>query len=337
MSIITTQIDHHIAMSDNMPQEQPEGITRRQILEVTGGAAAVGLAGSGAAVAHSGNEELENIPLIDVHTHLVPIRAFDRAPFRVDDAVNWMDENGVDKMVVLPLESPTSWSFPIPSWWVLRETQKYSDRFIPFCTVAPQLVDQFGEETIAERIEAYVNMGAQGFGELKAPIPFNDPRAQSVYEACAEFDLPIVFHIDGVNMTDEVGLPRTEEMLQSYPDVDFIGHGPGWWASIGADLDEVGTVYPEGPIQEAGAVPRLLSEYDNIYADISAGSGWGALTRDPEFTQSFLERHHEQIMFGTDKLSTDQTVDQFALFNEFELDLNQWKNIRYQNLRSVLS
>lgn len=167
-------------------------------------------------------------------------------------------------------------------------------------------------------------------------MPINDQRVQRVYEACAEHDLPFEFHMDGVNMTDDVGLPKTEQMLQKFPDVDFLAHGPGWQASISGDLDYVGTVTPDGPVEEGGAVPRLLDEYDNIYYDTTAGSGWNALTRDPEFTQSFLEEHHEQVMFGTDKLAPDFPDDQFDLFDIFDLSQEQWENIRYRNLQNVL-
>lgn len=85
-------------------------------------------------------------------------------------------------------------------------------------------------------------MGAQGVCKLKAPIPFDDDRVQTVYETCADLDLPVFLHLDGVNLTDEVGLLRTEAMLQAYLDVDFIGHGAGWRASISGDLNAVATV-----------------------------------------------------------------------------------------------
>lgn len=318
----------------------PEGITRRQALKLVGGTAAVGVMGSGTAVAQNeGNgrdEALENIPLIDVHTHLVPVRAFGRAPFRADTAVKWMDEHGVDQIVLLPLESPTSWSFPIPSWWMLREAAKYPDRFIPFGSVPPLLIEQFGRETLERRIETYVEEGAQGIGELKTPMPVNDQRAQVVYEKCGTLDIPVLIHMDDVNLSDNIGLPKLEEMLKAFSDTNFIAHGPGWWSQISRDPKQFGG-YPQGPVKPGGPIPQLLSEYDNMYADISAGSGWNALTRDLEFTQSFLNRFHEQIIFGTDKLSASQFVDQFNLFELFHLSRKKWENIRYENIVRLLA
>lgn len=327
---------------DDMALGAPEGITRRTALKLTGGTIAAGAVSSGMAAADDSDDEseddvLSDFKLFDNHIHLIPEAAEednkDALPAEV--AIEWMDENGIDKAVVLPLESPTSWYYPVPTWWTFEEVQKYPDRLIPYCAVAPQLADQFGEETIIDRIEMFAEMGAQGVGEIKAPMPINDQRIQRVCEACAEYDLPLEFHMDGENLTDDAGLPKTEQMLQMFPDVDFIGHGPGWQASISGDLQYVGTVYPDGPVEEGGAMPRLLEEYDNCYTDTTAGSGWNALTRDPEFTQSFLEEHHEQIVFGTDKLARDQTIDQFDMFDMWDLTEEQWKNIRYRNLQEL--
>ncbi|WP_310905208.1 amidohydrolase family protein [Natrinema sp. 1APR25-10V2] len=275
-------------------------------------------------------------PLIDVHLHITPIDGTTRKAFSAEQAISWMDDNGVDQAILLPLESPTSWFFPVPTWWILNEASRFPDRFIPFCAVAPQAADQFGDDVIRERLRTYADMGARGIGELKAPLPFDDDRVQTVYEMGAELDLPILFHMDGVNLTDKVSLPRTEAMLHSYPEVDFIGHGAGWWSSISGDIESVAMVWPDGPVAPGGAVPRLLAENDNLYSDLSGGSGWNALTRDPAFGQAFLEEHVDSLIFGTDKLAPEQTVDQFALFQRFDLVPQEWEQIRNQNIQELL-
>ncbi|MFA7674219.1 MAG: hypothetical protein WCY62_10260, partial [Clostridia bacterium] len=38
----------------------------------------------------------------------------------------------------------------------------------------------------------------------------------------------------------------------------------------------------------------------NLWVDMSAKSGWNALTRDPAFTMEFLDEFQDRIMFGTD-------------------------------------
>ena len=37
-----------------------------------------------------------------------------------------------------------------------------------------------------------------------------------------------------------------------------------------------------------------------MFGDLSAGSGLNALTRDEDFTRGFLERHQDQLLFGSD-------------------------------------
>jgi hypothetical protein len=145
--VLMNSIKHHLL----------EGMTRRQALKLTGGTVAASAIGSGAATAsdpdESGGSDFNDAKLFDNHIHITPAPTETWEAFPADAAIEWMNENGIDKAVLLPLESPTSWSLPIPSWWVLEEAKKYPDRFIPYCAVAPQLADQFGEDRIFERIE----------------------------------------------------------------------------------------------------------------------------------------------------------------------------------------
>ncbi|WP_330632269.1 amidohydrolase family protein [Halocatena halophila] len=334
-----------------------EGVTRREALTMLGGATAVGLAGCSAdqdaditqsssngttsasgtsdSAAPNGDERPAELPLIDVHIHLTPEPAFDREPFRTDAAINWMDENGVDKAIVHPLESPTAWSYPVPSWWVLREVANYPDRLIPFASVGPQQIERFGIDQLQTRIKTYLDAGARGIGELKAPLAIDHEYMQVLYELCATHDVPLLFHIDETNATDEIGLSGFESMLGSYPDTTFIAHGPGWWSQLSKNPTQFGG-YPTEAVDSGGPVPRLLTRYDNLYGDLSGGSGWNALARDMSFAQEFLTNHAEDLMFGTDKLSTSKSVDQFALFETFDLSRNQWAAIRYQNIEQFL-
>jgi hypothetical protein len=59
-------------------------------------------------------------------------------------------------------------------------------------------------------------------------------------------------------------------------------------------------------VEPGGRCDELLGTYDNLYADISMGSGFNAITRDVEYSQGFLERHHEKLLFGTDYLYPGQ-------------------------------
>ena len=56
--------------------------------------------------------------------------------------------------------------------------------------------------------------------------------------------------------------------------------------------------YPTGPVVRVGLTDRLLEEYPNIYGDISAGSGLGALTRDPRVRARLRAPAPDQATLG---------------------------------------
>ena len=63
-------------------------------------------------------------------------------------------------------------------------------------------------------------------------------------------------------------------------------------------------MYPTGPVLPGGGVPRLLREYPNLYADLSAGSGLTAISRDRDFGRSFLLEFQDRFLFGRDYFDT---------------------------------
>lgn len=282
------------------------------------------------------SETVDDLPLFDAHTHVIPTEARGRDPLSAADLVDWMDDRGVDRAVVLAFDSPESYPVQVPSWWVLNEVEAYPDRLVPFCTIDPRTL-VYGEDTVDELLEGYIDRGARGFGELKVGMAVDDRRLEPLYERCADYELPIVFHTDRQSMTDEVGLPRLENVLASYPEVDFVAHAHGWWAHMSADVEpqDLGRI-PEGSIESPGRVPELLAAYDNIYGDISTLGGWNALTRDEAYGQEFLESHHDQLVFGTDYLFPGHRTPQFGLFDRFDLELEAWANVRYRNLETLL-
>ena len=325
--------------------------TRRSLLAGVAGASILGTRGTIGATGQSERTRataaddqpeataVDDLPLFDAHTHLIPAETLDRDPLSADELVAWMDGAGVDRAVVHALDSPESYPVQAPSWWVLDQVRAYPDRLIPFCTVDPRtLVYEDDVGAVTALLERYVDRGARGFGELKAGLPIDDPRLQTLYELCADHGLPVLLHTDEKAMTDEVGLPRFENVLASYPEVDFLTHAHAWWAHVSGDVspDDRGR-YPDGPVEPGGRVPELLATYDNVYGDVSGLSGWNALTRDPTFAQGFLEDHHEQLVFGTDYLHPDQETPQFELFDRFDLPPAAWADIRYRNLEAVLA
>lgn len=253
---------------------------------------------------------------IDVHTHLGRYRQWDKN-LTAEGLIQWMDEHQVEKSVVLPLVSPEATTFLQPTEVVLEECRKFPDRLIPFCAIDPRT--HYGNKNaLLDILRRYKDQGAKGFGEHKVGLPFDHPLMMRVYEACQEVGLPLLFHLDNVRGTDEPGLPGLRRALTSFPKLTFIGHGPGWWASISGDAKALGD-YPTGPVTPGGAIDLLMDKFDNIYGDLSAGSGSNAISRDPKFGREFLIRRADRLMFGTDYLAPGQAVPQFELLRSIEL------------------
>ena len=273
---------------------------------------------------------------VDVHTHLGQTWNT-KEPMTVEHLLGWMDANDVAQAVVLPLVSPESSSYLLTSDFVLTETKPHRDRLIPFCCLDPRTSYSNGHEGLVGMFKRWVDQGARGFGEHKAGVRFDDPRNMALYAACSELKLPLLFHIDEQRNMDAPGLPGLEEALKENPQVIFIGHGPGWWASISRDVKqaELGG-YPKGPVAPGGALDTLLDKYPNLYGDLSAGSGAGAITRDPKFGREFLVRRADRLMFGTDFLSPGQEVPQLALYRRLDLPAEVQAKIFRDNARRVL-
>jgi predicted TIM-barrel fold metal-dependent hydrolase len=256
---------------------------------------------------------------VDMHTHLGQTWNTTE-PLTAEVLLRWMDAQKIAQAVVLPLVSPESSSYLITSDFVLEQTRPFRDRLIPFCCIDPRTSYGGGHKGLVAMLQKYVDAGAKGFGEHKNGLTFDDPRNMAVYAACAELKLPLLFHIDNQRNLDKPGLPGLENALKANPDCNFVGHGPGWWASISGDASDLGG-YPKGKVAPGGAIDTLMEKYPNILGDLSAGSGAGAIDRDLDFAREFLVRRQDRIMFGTDFLAPMQDVPQFELFEQKLADL----------------
>ncbi|WP_435020135.1 amidohydrolase family protein [Tundrisphaera sp. TA3] len=257
-------------------------------------------------------------PYIDVHTHLN--RTWNGAkPLTPDGLLAWMDEHNVERSVALPLVSPESSSYITLTETALAAAKQHPDRLIPFCCIDPRTSYRGGRAGLRAMLKEYVDQGAKGLGEHKAGLPIDEPRMMAIYEACDDLKLPVLFHMDDLRGTDVVGLPGLEKVLKRFPNVNFIGHGPGFWASISAEVPGGLGAYPKGPVVPGGALDRLFDACPNLWGDLSAGSGANALSRDYDFAKPFLIRRSERLLFGTDYLEPGQAVPQFDVLAKIEL------------------
>ncbi len=124
-----------------------------------------------------------------------------------------------------------------------------------------------------------------------------------------------------------------ETTLIDYPSIVFIGHGPLFWKNISAEVQIGGPMYPRGAIKAPGLTCRLLRSYPNLYADISGGSGFYALTRDPQFAKRFLVEFSDKILYGTDNAFVHQEI----FLESLKLPASDLRKIKGDNAYKLVS
>ena len=246
-----------------------------------------------------------------------------------DDAglVADLDAHGIDQAWLLSWEIPPEEDNPgyhavlnpeharpdgthpgLPLSDVLRARDHHPKRFVPgFCpnpwrANAPALFEA-----------AYRIHGVRVCGEWKFRVLFDDPRCLELYRKAGELGCPVVLHLDVPYLPDrQTGKPvyqplwyggtvdNLERALLACPETHFIGHAPGFWREISGDAATDPEAYPFGPVAAGGRLYGLLDRYPNLYADLSAGSGLRALSRDPEHARKFIERYQDRLLFGRD-------------------------------------
>ena len=273
---------------------------------------------------------------IDVHTHIGTTWNGNKE-LTADGLLRLMDDHDIEKSVLLPLTSPESSSFLLLTEPALKAAKDHPDRFIPFCSIDPRTSLRGGRKGFLDVIGRYVEMGARGFGEHKVGLNFDDPLMMQIYDVCQELKIPLLFHMDNQRGKDTPGLPRLEHAISTFPKLNFIGHGPGWWASISGGLTQQELAgYPKDKVRPGGAIDRLMEKYPNIYGDLSAGSGANSISRDKEFGRAFMIRRQDRLMFGTDYLQPGQKVPQFEVFDSLELPKETAGKIFRGNAERVL-
>jgi predicted TIM-barrel fold metal-dependent hydrolase len=150
----------------------------------------------------------------------------------------------------------------------------------------------------SQEIERYLKRGAVVIAEQKFGVECDAPAMRKIYELAQAYRVPVLMHwqFEMYNY----GFERFYKMLDRYPRVNFVGHAQTWWANIDKHHSDQSVLYPKGAVTPGGLTDRYLSDYPNMYGDLSAGSGLNALTRDENFTRDFLTRHQHKLVYGSD-------------------------------------
>lgn len=250
--------------------------------------------------------------IIDAHNHA------DWHKTDLDGFMKNMDDNDIDVTWILSWECPRqeyenyngalasyNTKGPIPFEAVLAYKRAYPHRFVLGYCPDPRDPDAIQNLKAATYIHK-----VQVCGELKVRMMYDDFDAIRLFRTAGELGLPVIMHFDYEFHRSNVngwpnfwyggGIDTLERVLQKCPETIFLGHAPGFWAHISDDGLHDKQPYPKGPVIEGGMIQKLLDKYDNLYCDMSAGSGLNALTRDPEHALRFLNQYQDRILYARD-------------------------------------
>ncbi|MHA1370485.1 MAG: amidohydrolase family protein [Promethearchaeota archaeon] len=258
---------------------------------------------------------------IDIHVHTRRLPGFPR---------NWLGDTwaspemivekykkyNIEKGVILPIISPECLRVPQSIEDVLEICEKWQDKFIPFCNLDPRMLINSTDAPFSEYLWFYQDRGCRGVGEIMANLRFDDPLVENMLWHVQQAEMPMIFHVatkigGTYGLYDDPGLPLLEKALKKFPKLIFIGHSQAFWSEIAEMNDEnlkLRGGYPKGPIEKPGRVVDLMRRYPNLLGDLSAHSGYNALSRDDEFAIKFLTEFQDKLYFGTDVCSPRDEV-----------------------------
>jgi len=224
--------------------------------------------------------------IIDIHQHTNYTGRSD------DELVAHQRKMGVSKTVLLPAGSKYGLAAQAGgNDTVVAVAKRYPREYVYFANELPDIPE--AEQVIRK----YLNTGAIGIGEQKFPVESDSVHIDKIARIAAEYKVPVLLHFE--HKAYNTGFERFHKILEKYPNVNFIGHAQTWWGNIDKN-HEPADMYPKGKVTRGGLTDRYLSDYGNMYGDMSARSGLNSMLRDEDHARGFLERHQSKLMFGSD-------------------------------------
>ena len=258
--------------------------SRRDLLAATAGGAVLVQCGDQPETSPAPGDSRQHV--IDFHQHT---NYRDRSD---DNLVAHQRTMGVDLTVLLPAGSRLGLDAGAGrNESVVSLAERFPAEFTYFANELPDLA-----ETRAV-LEKYLEGGAKGIGEQKFPVACDSQAMQLVYSIAREFDVPVLLHFQHERYN--TGIERFHAMVERFPTVNFIGHAQTWWGNIDRNHAQA-VMYPKTPVEPGGITDRLLSDYPNVYGDLSAGSGLNSMLRDEDHARGFLARHQDRLLWASD-------------------------------------
>lgn len=252
-------------------------------------------------------------PVIDMHSH-------DWYAQNTDEIKAWMklmDQFGIDKVIVLTQSNGARFDS------IYKVYSPYLDRFELWCGFDYTGYQQpgWGEKAVKE-LERCVKMGARGVGEIgdkglgevfSRPVPgygmhLDDKRLYPLYQKCAELKIPVSVHAgepiwmyEKMDSTND-GLMNAYKWRLDKTKPGFRGHREMVTTLENVVRDNPSTIFVACHLANSendfSVLGRLLSTYDNLYADL--GARLAEIAPIPRASAAFLEAHSHKIVYGTD-------------------------------------
>lgn len=250
--------------------------------------------------------------VIDIHSH--PYAATDK---EIESWIKTMDAMGIQKTIILTMTTGAKFDS------LAARYGKYGNRFELWCGFDYTGYDKpgFGPAAVKELQRCY-NMGARGVGELgdkgdglfySSPtkalgMHLDDPRMKPLLEKCAELHMPISIHVaDPYWMYLPVDKHNDGLMNAAEWHIELNQKGKFGFDALIQTLENAVRENPKTTFIachlancsfDLGRLGKLLEEYPNFYADISAR--YGETATIPRFMKSFYEKYQNKLLYGTD-------------------------------------
>lgn len=275
---------------------------------------------------------------LDIHVHAIP----EKGPRRPRGGTYPTPEElremyracGISGGVLMPLLAPEHMHDPITSRMAEDMARDFPDVFRAwFCYLDPRMGTNSPQNDFSYYIGYYRERGAKGVGEEQAGIWLDDPRMQALFAACEKEKTPVTVHVGRMGgrmgVADTEGLPRLDRILSEFPRLILLGHAEAFWQEF------LGT---------GERMISLMRAHPGLYCDLSAGSGYRALSENPEKTARFLTEFSDRCVFGTDFADADQIhgpngKTPFFLDSLYEsgmISQSTWEKVCYRNAEELL-
>ena len=288
---------------------------------------------------------METVKKIDIHAHVTAYKSYvpkytnGYAKLTAQELFQfYYDKLNIEYGVLLPIVSPEGLMAVCSNEEVKHVAEEHPDRLLWFCDVDPRAYSNSKDSNLGYLLEHYMSLGARGVGEVTANIFADDPKLDNLFGFCAELSLPVTIHIAPepsgyYGIIDELGLPRIEKMLKKHPKLKIFGHSQCFWSEISENTEQTRNTYPRGKVKE-GRLHELLRKYDNLYCDMSAGSGANAFMRDREHAARFIEEFSDRLMYGCDICAK---INTFPFdFDAFLTNMRKSGEISEENYRKIV-